>query len=320
MDENEQIPSASETVTEAAPPGVAKPPRVGLQRSATRRMFGGVAGGIGQRFDIDANIVRVVFVVLCVFWGLGLAIYLAMWVLIPLAPIAPGDVVEKDSAPSESRRHWLRYALLAGVIIVAVIIATSVNGLPQWGRGLATFWLAFLVVLAVITLRKPTRRLNLQRLVALLFLIALSFVILFSGVVLAVLSSTGVPIDGGTGQRVWQPAVLAQVQTTYRLAFGRSTLDLSHVKFPSGGFNVSASVAAGYLEIDVPANAIVDLKSHVGIGGVQYSNNNGFSYEGFSSVPPSLKSIAQQEAAPHLTLNAQVGFGELNIVRENVRS
>jgi len=48
-----------------------------LRRSTKRRMVGGVAGGIGERFDIDANIVRVVFVVLTVLYGLGAAIYLA---------------------------------------------------------------------------------------------------------------------------------------------------------------------------------------------------------------------------------------------------
>jgi len=36
------------------------PKATGLRRSTKRRMVGGVAGGIGERFDIDANIVRVV--------------------------------------------------------------------------------------------------------------------------------------------------------------------------------------------------------------------------------------------------------------------
>ena len=40
-----------------------------LHRSTKRRMIGGVAGGIGERFDIDPNIVRVIFVVLTVLYG-----------------------------------------------------------------------------------------------------------------------------------------------------------------------------------------------------------------------------------------------------------
>src|ERR1039458_4938626 len=45
-----------------------------LRRSTKRRMVGGVAGGIAERFDIDANIVRVVFVVLTVLSGLRVAL------------------------------------------------------------------------------------------------------------------------------------------------------------------------------------------------------------------------------------------------------
>src|SRR5579863_9361755 len=66
-----------------------------LRRSTKRRMVGGVAGGIGERFDIDANIVRVIFVVLTVLYGLGAAIYLAMWVLIPQdGKVSDGDLDE----------------------------------------------------------------------------------------------------------------------------------------------------------------------------------------------------------------------------------
>src|ERR1700690_1098741 len=71
-----------------------------LHRSATKRVFGGVAGGIAERFDIDANIVRVVFVVLTFLFGLGAAIYLAMWVLIPQSGRPDGDDVGSDAAPA----------------------------------------------------------------------------------------------------------------------------------------------------------------------------------------------------------------------------
>src|SRR5580698_1069602 len=85
MDEHEQT---EETVPTWTPPPTPTPepevaPEARLRRSTKRRMVGGVAGGIAERFDVDANIVRVVFVVLTVLYGLGAAIYLAMWALIP---------------------------------------------------------------------------------------------------------------------------------------------------------------------------------------------------------------------------------------------
>ena len=67
------------------PDDAPQPEGATLHRSNTKKVFGGVAGGLAERFDVDANIVRVVFVVLALVYGLGIAIYLAMWALIPVA-------------------------------------------------------------------------------------------------------------------------------------------------------------------------------------------------------------------------------------------
>ena len=47
------------------------------------RMLGGVAGGLAQYFGVDAMIVRIAFVVLTVFGGAGIPLYLAGLLLIP---------------------------------------------------------------------------------------------------------------------------------------------------------------------------------------------------------------------------------------------
>ena len=46
-------------------------------------MLTGVAGGIGRYFGVDAMIVRIAFVVLTVFGGVGIPLYLAGVLLIP---------------------------------------------------------------------------------------------------------------------------------------------------------------------------------------------------------------------------------------------
>jgi phage shock protein PspC (stress-responsive transcriptional regulator) len=46
-------------------------------------MVAGVAAGIARYIDVDVNIVRIAFAVLTFFGGLGVAIYLAGWLLIP---------------------------------------------------------------------------------------------------------------------------------------------------------------------------------------------------------------------------------------------
>ncbi|SER60202.1 Phage shock protein PspC (stress-responsive transcriptional regulator) [Propionibacterium cyclohexanicum] len=55
-----------------------------LVRSRDHRMIAGVAGGIGEYLNIDANIVRLAFVLVAVFtFGTALLLYVAGWLLLP---------------------------------------------------------------------------------------------------------------------------------------------------------------------------------------------------------------------------------------------
>lgn len=54
-----------------------------LYRSRDRRVLGGVAGGIATYFDIDPVFVRLAFIALTLFNGVGGLIYLALWLLVP---------------------------------------------------------------------------------------------------------------------------------------------------------------------------------------------------------------------------------------------
>jgi phage shock protein PspC (stress-responsive transcriptional regulator) len=72
----------------------ARPP---LRRTVSGRMLAGVASGLARYFGVDANIIRIVFVVLGVlaivgsglgiagipFYLAGIPLYLACWLLIP---------------------------------------------------------------------------------------------------------------------------------------------------------------------------------------------------------------------------------------------
>ena len=57
-----------------------------LYRSRTDRKLAGVCGGLAQYSNIDATLIRVLFVVLALLGGPGLVIYLLMWILVPEEP------------------------------------------------------------------------------------------------------------------------------------------------------------------------------------------------------------------------------------------
>jgi len=60
-----------------------------LYRSAKSKVFGGVAGGIAEYFEIDPIIIRLLFVVLVFAGGGGFLVYLILWIALPLEPITP---------------------------------------------------------------------------------------------------------------------------------------------------------------------------------------------------------------------------------------
>ncbi len=54
-----------------------------LYRSREGRLVAGVCAGLGDYFGIDATIVRLIFVALTVFAGMGVLLYVVAWLIIP---------------------------------------------------------------------------------------------------------------------------------------------------------------------------------------------------------------------------------------------
>jgi phage shock protein C len=46
-------------------------------------MLAGICGGLAEYFNVDATLIRVLFLVLAVFGGTGLVIYVVMWLIVP---------------------------------------------------------------------------------------------------------------------------------------------------------------------------------------------------------------------------------------------
>jgi len=55
-----------------------------LTRSRTDRKIAGVCGGFAAYSGIDANIVRLVMVLLALLGGSGVVLYLVAWVIVPV--------------------------------------------------------------------------------------------------------------------------------------------------------------------------------------------------------------------------------------------
>lgn len=52
-------------------------------RPTNGRVFAGVCAGIGRRFGMSPNLVRVLFILSCLLPGPQILIYIALWIIMP---------------------------------------------------------------------------------------------------------------------------------------------------------------------------------------------------------------------------------------------
>ncbi|MEE9416438.1 MAG: PspC domain-containing protein [Acidimicrobiales bacterium] len=109
-------PGDTETMTPPPPPPHPSPPKI-LRRPTTDRRLTGVARGVSEYTDIDVTIVRILFVVLTLFGGSGLILYLAGSILIPSEDAGPGkptfttlEQLKADRSP----------ATIVGIVVLGV--------------------------------------------------------------------------------------------------------------------------------------------------------------------------------------------------------
>jgi phage shock protein PspC (stress-responsive transcriptional regulator) len=75
-----------------------------LYRSRNERMLAGVCGGIGEYFDIDPTVIRILFVLFALVIGGGILLYIILLIIMPLEPdssMGAVEVVEQESEESE---------------------------------------------------------------------------------------------------------------------------------------------------------------------------------------------------------------------------
>jgi len=71
-------PGSTETSSDAAVSAINS-----LRRSSSDRWIAGVCGGIAEATGIDSWAWRLVFALLLLCWGVGLLVYVLMWIFVP---------------------------------------------------------------------------------------------------------------------------------------------------------------------------------------------------------------------------------------------
>ena len=75
-----------------------------LSRSTDDRWLGGVCGGLAQYFNIDAILIRILFIILGLIGLGGVLLYVILWIIIPEQPSGAGEAADfsvDDTTPKE---------------------------------------------------------------------------------------------------------------------------------------------------------------------------------------------------------------------------
>ena len=115
----------TETTSTPGPLGATRP----LYRDPDDNMLAGVCAALARYTDTDPVIWRIATVVLTIFGGTGIALYVLGWVLIP--KLGEDRSIAESWLRRRDRRMTVRTVLLAGIAIVVVV-----GGLSD-GRGVA---------------------------------------------------------------------------------------------------------------------------------------------------------------------------------------
>ena len=259
-----------------------------LTRSTSDRVIAGVAGGLGRYFGIDPVIVRLALIVLAFLGGAGLVAYGAAWLIVPTDdPDAPGI-----GAAGIARR----LGILLGVIVLTGVAVVGGFWAAASGGGTATA-IVVIGVGALLVIGAFTG--GMRWLIVPALALALS-----AGAVAA----GNVDIRGGSGERIYRPAAATELRPFYRLGIGHLRLDLRDAHLGPGDHHVRLKLGVGQAEVLVPAGVCVSSTAHVAAGATTvFGRTTGGSYHDWQEIRRAAP------GAPHLTVDADVGFGQLRI-------
>ncbi len=57
-----------------------------IYRSKNDKIIAGICGGLAKYFEVDPAIVRIIFILLFFFKGIGFLVYIIMWIVVPYDP------------------------------------------------------------------------------------------------------------------------------------------------------------------------------------------------------------------------------------------
>jgi phage shock protein PspC (stress-responsive transcriptional regulator) len=335
--------SDAPTAPQSPPPADPPPVPRRLTRSSSDKVLAGVAGGLGRYFDIDPIIFRIGFVVLVFAGGAGILAYLAAWVLVPDDPVPGQAPADRSRAATIAGGAVLAFAAIVllghgwfflappliglGLIAIVGVLLWRAAGGERGGTAAAKIGLALLLIVVTVL-----------GFVAVAFGAALGGGAVIAGVVIALggalvissflggrrwlvlpalviaiplgfVAAAGLDVNGGVGERDYQPTTVAELEDGYQLGIGQMRVDLTHVDLPPGRTPLELDMGVGSVRLFVPDDVCVasDVRVGAGYARVLDRDNGGLDVDWRQSP-------VEGPGVKRLVIHGDVGVGELQVV------
>ncbi len=311
------------------PAGSAPPPRhqaERLQRSSSDRLLAGVCGGLGRHFGVDPILFRVGFVALVFAAGTGILLYIALAILMPSDDgqqlwqrgvgqrtasdrSASGETVPPRPPPVPKGPRSPVPGVTLAVLLIGLGVVALTERLGDWSLEPSAYFAIAVAIVGVgllVSAFGPWRRSKAG-------LIVLGLMLSLGLFVTSAVDSRGGFDHATFGARNYQPAAIDDVQGTYEVLMGETTLDLSRIAFTSEDpTEIQINVTMGDFTILVPTEADISLNGDAVFGSVSVFGNrdviDGF-YQGLGDGP----NVGDQD--PEIILDVDVRFGNAEVHR-----
>ncbi|HEY2794615.1 MAG TPA: PspC domain-containing protein [Micromonosporaceae bacterium] len=255
-----------------------------LVRPREGRMIAGVCAGIAKRWNLDLTLVRIGAVALTLISGVGLAVYLAAWLLTPStdrpAPLRPGG----------RGTRWAARLPAVLLIVIAAIALTAVGHTLWWGAPIGLL-IAVLVIAVVVGTRRGR------------WLLAS-----VAGLLVLALAAVGI-FGPNLGTRNYHVSSLADLRWEYSYGAGKVNLDMADLSV-AGRHRTQVRLGRGNINVTVPNNVAVWVRGRAGIGSVTI---DGHKVDGIDAEQSELLGSGTQTDEDRLTVDVMVGVGHVDI-------
>jgi phage shock protein PspC (stress-responsive transcriptional regulator) len=256
------------------------------------RMLAGVCAGIAERWNLDVTLVRIVTVALVLLSGVGLAAYVAAWLLTPSvdgpAPLAADSAwAKKISRRGEGLARRMPRAIV--FVIGAIVLLSLVH----------SWWLTVpvglvLLVSAALLLMFGTR---LGR-----WTIGIAALL-----VAAVVATVGIA-GPHFGTRTYDVASVDDLHSSYDYGAGAVRLDLSGITTISGEHHTQVRLGRGDVKVTLPHGVPVLVHARAGVGSVKIDGHRVTGVDAEQTVPIG---DGTATATDRLVLDVSVGAGSV---------